>query len=63
MSLVCREAAAVSKDDKDLGHPHPVPQEQVNELPPCALRKVTSLPSASWMALDVELLRKAPSLH
>lgn len=63
VSLVCREAAAVSKDDKDLGHPHPIPQEQVNKPPSCAPKKVTSLPSASCMALGVELLRKAPPFH
>lgn len=63
VSLVCKEAAAVSKDDEDLGQLLPVSQEQVNNLPPCALRKVTSLPSASGMALGVVLLRKAPSFH
>lgn len=63
MSPICEEAAAVSKDGKDLGHPHRMTQEEADRLSPCALRKVTSLPRAGVMALYIALLGKAPSFR
>lgn len=52
---------AVSKNIKDLGRPHQITQEQAGRLPPCALRKVTSLPRGWCDGLYIALLGKAPS--